>query len=170
MTADVQRDDETRPLRVLMVCLGNICRSPMARWVLMEQARNRGILHRLEIDSCGTGDWHSGENADPRSAACAARHGLDTTHTARQYRSRDGANFDHILVMDRNNLRDVIAMGAPKHKVQLLRSFDPTLAGTHESAWEVPDPYYGGEQGFEQMYQMIRRGCEGFLDSLNLKT
>jgi protein-tyrosine phosphatase len=149
--------------------MGNICRSPMARWVMIDLASARGVLDRLEIESCGTGDWHSGEPADPRSAACAARYGLRTDHVARQFALDDGKRFEHIVVMDRNNQRDVIAMGAPKRKVRLLRSFDPLLIDAHERDMEVPDPYYGGEQGFEQMYQMIRRGCSGLLDALSLR-
>lgn len=155
-----------QPTGVLFVCLGNICRSPMARWVMIDLARERGVLDHLRIDSCGTGDWHSGEPADPRSAACAARHGLSTDHVARQFSVHDGEQFEHILVMDRSNMRDVLAMGAPKPKVRLLRSFDPTLIDAHERDMEVPDPYYGGEQGFEHMYQMIRRACNGLLDTL----
>ncbi len=155
-----------QPTGVLFVCLGNICRSPMARWVMIDLARERGVLDQLRIDSCGTGDWHSGEPADPRSAACAARHGLSTDHAARQFSVHDGEQFEHILVMDRSNMRDVLAMGAPKPKVRLLRSFDPTLIDAHERDMEVPDPYYGGEQGFEHMYQMIRRACNGLLDTL----
>ncbi|MBU6412665.1 MAG: low molecular weight phosphotyrosine protein phosphatase [Planctomycetes bacterium] len=159
----------TERTSVLFVCLGNICRSPMARWVMIDLARDRGVLQRLDIDSCGTGDWHSGEPADPRSATCAARNGLKTDHVARQFARDDGERFEYILVMDRSNQRDVLAMGAPKHKVRLLRSFDPLLIDAHERELEVPDPYYGGEQGFEQMYQMIRRACNGLLDTLPLR-
>jgi len=148
---------------VLFVCLGNICRSPMAKWVLLDMAAARGLFDQLVVDSCGTGGWHAGEGADPRSAACAARYGLATNHTARQFSMPDDNRFDFIIVMDRSNLREVIAMGAERNKVRLLRSFDPQLIGADEREMEVPDPYYGGEQGFEQMYQMIRRACDGLL-------
>lgn len=158
---------ETPKQSVLFVCLGNICRSPMAKWILLDMTASRGMSSSIEVDSCGTGGWHAGEPADPRSAACAARHGLQTDHTARQFSAQRDSQFDFILVMDRNNLRDVIAMGAPTQKVHLLRSFDPLLADAHEREMEVPDPYYGGEQGFEQMHQMIRRACEGLLNKIN---
>lgn len=155
----------TRQTSILFVCMGNICRSPMAKWVLAEQARARGMTNLFHIDSCGTGGWHAGEPADPRSAACAARHGLATPHVARQFDRLTDADFDLIVVMDRSNLRHVLEMGAPRHKVHFLRSFDPLLAGAAEHELDVPDPYYGGEQGFELMYEMISRACAGMLDA-----
>ena len=150
-------------VRVLFVCLGNICRSPMAKWVFADAVRRAGLDGRIEIDSCGTGHWHVGGDADRRAAATARDKGLDTAHTARQICDEDFGRFDLIVVMDRSNRQHVLGAGAPKEKVRLMRSFDPTLsAGDHD----VPDPYYGGDEGFEEVYKMLVRASEGLLTHL----
>jgi protein-tyrosine phosphatase len=153
--------------RVLFVCLGNICRSPLAKWVFIDQARGRGVLERFEVDSCGLGGWHEGEGADPRTIAVATRHRVAFEHMARQIRvPRDFERFDLLLAMDRENVRGLRGLGAPMERERLLRSFDPALAGADEHALEVPDPYYGGPEGFERMHAMIVAACAGLLDHL----
>lgn len=150
---------------VLMVCLGNICRSPMAKGVLKRMIEERGLAERLWVDSCGTGAWHVGNGADPRTLAEMARRGEALEHVARQFHAgKDPERFGWILAMDRANVRDLGRMGLPRERVRLLREFDPALAGMGEAAWDVPDPYYGGEEGFVRMYEMITAACGGFLD------
>lgn len=156
----------TQPTTSLnFVCLGNICRSPLAKWIFTHQAKQRGILHRFNIDSCGTGGWHAGGPADPRSTAIALQYGLDVPHTARQVMPiTDFAQFDYLLAMDRSNRDNLLKLGAPKERVFLMRSFDATLKGADEHHLDVPDPYYGGDDGFEKVYQMLWRASEGLIE------
>lgn len=150
---------------VLFVCLGNICRSPLAKFVLSDLTARRGVTERFRIDSCGTGPWHAGEGADPRTIAVARAKGLDTEHVARVLRPGvDFVEFDYLIAMDLENRRRMLDLGAPRDRVHLLRAFDPTLAGRPEAELIVPDPYYGGEDGFERMFVMVRTACEGLLD------
>lgn len=149
---------------VLFICLGNICRSPLAEGIFTELVEQRGLSDRFHIDSCGTGGWHAGDGADPRSVLVAAKNGLDISHLrARKFDAkRDPGAFDWHIVMDRSNHDDVIAMGTPKDKVRLMRSFDPIL----DSPIDVPDPYYGGDDGFDKVYEMLTRACEGMLSHI----
>lgn len=147
---------------VLFVCLGNICRSPLAEGVFIHLARRRGVLDRFRIDSCGTGGWHCGEGADPRSIAVAAKHGIELPSIARQFDPRrDPADFDWIIAMDRQNRRNLLKAGAPEPKVRLMMSFHPDPPTD-----EVPDPYYGGPDGFDKVFEMVRVACEGMLREL----
>ncbi|MFO0832129.1 MAG: low molecular weight protein-tyrosine-phosphatase [Phycisphaerales bacterium] len=153
---------------ILFVCLGNICRSPLAKGVLMHQARQRAMLDALRIDSCGTGHWHAGGPADPRTMLVAARNGVQFEHTARQLNpARDFADFDYILPMDAQNMRDLHRLGAPPHKVHLFRTFDPALASAPEHALAVPDPYTGDERAFQQVFDMVWAAGNGLLDQLS---
>lgn len=155
---------------VLMVCLGNICRSPMAKGVLARMIAERGLDGKLWVDSCGTGSWHVGGGADPRTLAEMAQRGERLEHVARQFdAAADAERFTWILAMDRANVRALGRMGLPRERVRLLREFDPALTGLDESAWEVPDPYYGGQEGFAKMYEMIVASCRGFLDHLEAR-
>jgi protein-tyrosine phosphatase len=152
---------------ILFVCLGNICRSPLARGVLMHQARAKGVLDALHIDSCGTGHWHAGGPADPRTMLVAARNGVNFEHTARQIdAARDFAAFDLILPMDAQNTRDLQRLGAPMHKVRLFRSFDPALRDAPDHLLNVPDPYSGDEHAFQQVFDMTWTASEGLLAHL----
>ena len=152
---------------VLFVCLGNICRSPLAEGIFLHRARERGIVDRFDVDSCGTGAWHVGERADPRSLAVAARYGIELPSIARQLDAKaDFDRFRWILAMDRSNVRNLMRAGAPPERVRLLRSFDPALVAKAESALEVPDPYEWGESGFEDTYRMLDAACSGLLDFL----
>jgi protein-tyrosine phosphatase len=149
---------------ILFVCLGNICRSPLAEGVFIHRARARGVLPRFEVDSCGTGHWHVGERADVRSLAVAARHGVDLPSIARQLDpSRDLVRFDWLIAMDRSNVRNLLRAGADPAKIRLLRSFDPALTNRPESELEVPDPYDWPGDGFESVFHMIDAACEGLL-------
>ena len=149
---------------VLFVCLGNICRSPLAEGIFTHLVAQRGLSDQFHIDSCGTGDWHVGRPPDPRSVLVARKYGLDISHLrARQFNARrDPTDFDWLIPMDRSNQDDIVSMGTPIAKARLLRSFDPTL----QSPCDVPDPYYGGDDGFDKVYEMLMRACEGMLTHL----
>jgi protein-tyrosine phosphatase len=154
--------------RLLFVCMGNICRSPLAEGVFDHLARSRGVRAHFTIDSCGTGGWHAGELADPRARRVAERAGFTLTHRARQLRADDLDAFDLILAMDRANLRALQHAGAAPHHARLLREFDPavpvgTLSGDPP---EVPDPYYGADRGFDEVHEMLTAACNGLLDAL----
>jgi protein-tyrosine phosphatase len=149
---------------VLFVCLGNICRSPLAEGIFTHMVNERGLDDRFTIDSCGTGGWHVGNPPDPRSVLVASTHGIDlTTLRARQFdETNDPETFDLLIPMDKQNHRDIVKLGTPPEKAKLMRAFDPeTPHGP-----DVPDPYYGGDDGFEKVYQMLVRSCEGLLDSI----
>ncbi|MDZ4830076.1 MAG: low molecular weight protein-tyrosine-phosphatase [Phycisphaerae bacterium] len=150
-----------RLARILFVCMGNICRSPVAEGVFLHLSRARGVADLFEVDSAGTGGWHAGEPPDRRSSQVAAVRGVHLPSVARQVVAADFARFDRLIVMDRTNERDLLHMGAPRSKVQLLLSFDPA-----SRAEEVLDPYYGGRDGFESMYTLIDGACRGLLDAI----
>lgn len=158
------------PQALLFVCLGNICRSPLARVIFEHQARERAVRDRFLIDSCGTGHWHAGGPADPRSVMVAAKNGITLEHVARQVNDDDFERFDLLLAMDQRNRSDLIDLGAPREKVKLFRSFDVTLADIvargDDHLLDVPDPYYGGHDGFDKVYGMLWRASEGLLDNL----
>lgn len=160
------------PLRVVVVCLGNICRSPMGAAVLRREVEAAGLDGRVVVESAGTGGWHVGGPADPRAADALARNGYPTAHTARQFTSGDFARFDLVLAADRSNVDDLleIAGRAPDPagaaaKVHLLRDFDPDAP---EGA-EVPDPYYGGEGGFDDVLAMLEAAAGGVVADLRLR-
>jgi protein-tyrosine phosphatase len=144
--------------RLLFVCMGNICRSPLAEGIFAHVTRERNEHSRYRIDSAGIGDWHQGELADPRSQTVARKHGIELTSRARQVIAPDDfKNFDLLLAMDRQNQRDLISL-APKenqNKIRLMREFDPE--GGVDA--EVPDPYYGGALGFDRVFAMLHRSC-----------
>lgn len=148
-------------MRICFVCLGNICRSPTAEGVMRKLVDEAGLAEAIVIDSAGTGAYHVGESPDPRTCEAAARRGIELAHAARQFTPADLERFDLVLAMDGNNLRIlrrlVGARTAPE--VHLLRSFDPTAP---EGA-EVPDPYYGGVRGFDDVLDQCERACAGLL-------
>jgi low molecular weight protein-tyrosine phosphatase len=152
---------------VLFVCLGNICRSPLAEGIFLHRARRRGVLDRFDVDSCGTGAWHVGERADSRSLAVAAAHGITLPSIARQLDpAQDFQRFPWLIAMDRSNVRNLIRSGADPARVRLMRSFDASLSGARGEALEVPDPYDWPGDGFEAVYQMLDAACAGLMDFL----
>ena len=150
---------------VLMVCLGNICRSPMAEGVFDHLLHQEGLDEHIRVDSAGTGSWHVGESPDIRSIRTAAGHGVTLTGSAQQLQSEDFRSFDYIVAMDQSNLenlegfRDGVGGDAALY---LLREFDQEGG----PGAEVPDPYYGGAGGFEEVYGMVERACRGLLDHI----
>ena len=147
------------PIRILFVCMGNICRSPLAEGVFQHLAEQNGVADHFEIDSAGTGGWHAGELADPRMRATAESHGITLTSRARQIKDSDWTEFDLVVCMDQDNQADVLAAGAPVDRVSLLLDFDSAA-----SVREVPDPYYGGDDGFETVYQLVHSACTVLLE------
>ena len=142
---------------ILFVCLGNICRSPLAEGVFGAVAGENGLSHRFRLDSAGTGGWHAGQAPDPRSIAVAARHGVDISgQQARCIRPADFAGFDLILGMDRANVGDLRRI-APQDAQERIHLYLDYALGT---ASDVPDPYYGDADGFEKVYHMIREASE----------
>lgn len=150
---------------VLFVCMGNICRSPLAEGVFKHLATQRGVVDHFDIDSAGTGGWHAGDAPDPRAIDVALRHGITLDSKARQIRRSDFKQFDLLLCMDEDNREHLEAMGAPEHKLKLLLEFDPKAP-----AREVPDPYYGEIDGFMTVYQLVNGACAALLDSLLART
>ncbi len=138
-----------------MVCLGNICRSPLAEGIL----KSKVDTSKIEVRSAGTGGWHVGELPDPRSIEVAQQHGLDITdQRGKQFSTYDFEIYDHIFVMDTSNYRDVVKLAtspSEKEKVQLI--LDEIYPGEKR---DVPDPYHGGDEGFEKVYQMLDAACE----------
>ncbi len=152
---------------VLFVCLGNICRSPLAEGVFLHLAHERGMEDRFHVDSCGTGGWHVGERPDHRSVAVAKKHGVKLPSRARKLDPfEDFDRFHWLIAMDSENEREMLTEGAPRERVRLLRSFDVTLSGAKAADLDVPDPYYGGVDGFDQAFSMIQRACAGMLDAI----
>ncbi|WP_397378204.1 low molecular weight protein-tyrosine-phosphatase [Pseudomonas sp.] len=147
-------------MRVLFVCLGNICRSPTAEGVLRHKLREAGLQERVEVDSAGTGDWHVGKAADLRTRHAAQQRGYDLSALrGRQVQAADFNAFDLILAMDTSNLRDLQQLRPGNATAELdlfLRRYQLQLD-------EVPDPYYGGADGFEQVLDLIEQACEGLL-------
>ncbi len=147
--------------RILFVCLGNICRSPAAEAVLRYQVEASGLADRFKIDSAGTGAWHVGELADARMRARGELRGYSFTHRARQFQSKDFHDFDLILTMDQNNFSTVLkSCPAPelRCKVKTFVSYCQ-----HHQISEVPDPYYGGIEGFDTVLNILEDGCSEIL-------
>jgi len=147
--------------RVLFVCLGNICRSPLAEVVVKSVAKQRGI-DGYHFESAGTGDWHIGKPSDPRSAAKAKEKGLDLSrHSAQQITASNCANWDWLIAMDAENRANLLRMGVPESRLLMMRQFENAT-----NIPDVPDPYYGGAHGFEDAYQMLVANAEALLDHL----
>lgn len=165
-------DDNPRPFGVLFVCLGNICRSPTAEAVFRHAVEKRGLASYFHIDSAGTIDYHKGEPADARMKAAAIKRGVDLTSISRPICPSDFKEFDLILAMDRQNKEDILkAHRVWKSKQKLpLRSEEKVkliceYCKKHNET-EVPDPYYGGQTGFEKVLDLLADACESLLDSI----
>ncbi|MFN2195302.1 MAG: low molecular weight protein-tyrosine-phosphatase [Anaerolineales bacterium] len=151
--------------KILFVCLGNIVRSPLAENIFRQLADEANLGYKYQVDSAGTGAWHVGEAPDSRMVRVAAQHGMQYTGRARQIARDDLEKFDLLVVMDRDNravLYNMMRGIKQQSKIHMLREFDPQA----KIDAEVPDPYYGGSEGFERVYQIVRRSCEGLLNSL----
>ena len=154
-------------MNISFVCLGNICRSPTAEAVMRHLVRRDGLEDRIAIESAGTGSWHVGHGPDARAVEEAARRGIEMGGVARQFAVEDFDRLDLILAMDHDNRAALMALApheAARAKVRLLREFDPALGADGDAA--VPDPYYGGPEGFALVFDMVEAACEGLLASI----
>ncbi len=159
-----QPQKDTAAVRLLFVCTGNICRSPTAEGVFRARAIEAGLEHRVRADSAGTHGYHVGEAPDPRSCATALRRGVDLSSLrGRKVTVQDFDRFDLLLAMDRGHLRALQALAPPgkADRAHLFLHFAPRLG-----LQDVPDPYYGGEEGFERVLDMIEAACDGLLEHL----
>jgi protein-tyrosine phosphatase len=152
-------------VRVCFVCLGNICRSPTAEGVFLSLVERAGLASQIAVDSAGTAAYHAGEPPDPRSIAAAAKRGYHLPSVARKFEQSDFTAFDLVLAMDRKNWVDLTRLRADEPRLaelRLLRSFEPAPP----KDLDVPDPYYGGAEGFDHVLDICERACAGLLTSL----
>ncbi len=145
-------------MHVSFVCTGNICRSPMAEKIVATHLERAGLSNRVRVSSAGTGSWHAGDAADPRTVAVLCRHGYPTEHTATAL-TGDHLDADLLVALDSGHDRDLARLGVPAERRRLLRSFDPD-AGSRN----VGDPYYGGDADFERVREQIEAAVPGLLD------
>ena len=147
--------------KLLFVCLGNICRSPAAEGVFLHLLEEQGLADHFVVDSAGTGSWHVGNKADPRMRAAAERRGIHLPSRARQIEIDDLSRFDLVVTMDSDNLRNVrsLAQEAGNNATATIRSM----------LSYAPDPYYGGEQGFEQVLDLLEDACSGLIEEIKPK-
>jgi len=154
-------------IRILFVCMGNICRSPTAEGVFKRYVAEAGLAERIASDSAGTVDYHVGEPPDARAQVAASRRGYDlSTLRGRQVSHQDFADFDYLLAMDEINLHALVRLCPPQHthKLKLFMEFS-AIAGSRE----VPDPYYGGPKGFERVLDMVEQAAQGLLRHLRAR-
>ena len=152
-------------MHILFVCMGNICRSPTAEGVMRRLLDDAGLGDRVDVESAGTGGWHVGEPPDERATLAARRRGITLSGAAQQVTPDDFRRFDLLIALDRANLRELLALAPDEdaaEKVRLLREFDPAANGD----LDVPDPYYGGDRGFETVLDMVEAACRGLIDEL----
>lgn len=152
-------------VRICFVCLGNICRSPTAEAVMRHLVTAEGLTEQIVVESAGTGDWHVGHPRDKRSRAAGDARGIPLTGVARQFVPGDFDRYTHVIAMDRANRDELLKMARgpqDRAKVALLRSFDATAPAEAE----VPDPYYGGAKGFDEVFDICDRACRGLLAQL----
>jgi len=156
------------PVRVLFVCLGNICRSPLAEGLFQRAVERAGLEEKIEVDSAGTGPWHVGQPPDRRMRETATRRGLSLDALrGRQLGRPDLDHYDLVLAMDRDILHDTLVLdpdGPHGERVRLFREFDP-----EPGDYQVPDPYYGGPEGFDHVYDMVERTSEALLAAIRTR-
>jgi len=155
--------------RILFVCLGNICRSPAAEGVFLNLLSSKQLTEYYDVDSAGTGGWHVGSQADSRMRYAAQKRGINILSISRQIKQEDLYDYDLILAMDNDNLKEIknLAKGLNiklDEKIKLILSYSPDT-----SLLEVPDPYYGGEKGFEKVLDLLEDACNGLLEDITLK-
>jgi protein-tyrosine phosphatase len=153
---------ESKRIELCFVCLGNICRSPTAAGVMRHLVAEAGLSDRILVESAGTSGYHLGEPPDRRATAAAKRRGIDIKNQGKQFKREDLVRFDYVLAMDQDNLEDLLALDAQKKhdgKIRLLRSFDPASP----PGAKVPDPYYGGDDGFDHVLDLCTAACERLL-------
>ncbi|CAN5129957.1 low molecular weight protein-tyrosine-phosphatase [soil metagenome] len=149
-------------MRILFVCLGNICRSPTAEAVMRGLISDAGLGGEVEVESAGTGSWHIGHPPDERSVAAAAERGVELTGEARQVSAADFSSFDLLVAMDRSNRDELLALAPDEEargRVRLLCEIGD------DAEADVPDPYYGGEDGFAEVIEIVERNCRALLDA-----
>jgi len=151
--------DEKRRCSVVFVCSGNICRSPVAEKVFRARLAEAGLADAVTVSSAGIGDWHAGEPMDRRAASTLERAGYDTTHTARRI-DAEQLGADLLVAATEDHVHDLVAAGADPERVVLLRAFDPGAPG----GAELPDPYYGGPEGFDEVIAMVEAAMPGLVE------
>ncbi|WP_376778568.1 low molecular weight protein-tyrosine-phosphatase [Phytoactinopolyspora halotolerans] len=158
------------PFKVCVVCAGNICRSPMAEAVLRVRLANAGLSAHVEVSSAGTGSWHIGEQADPRARRTLQAHGYDAAaHRARQFTDSWFADFDLVLALDSANFADLQRIAPDdqaRAKIRMLRSYASHDNGRHAADLDVPDPYYGGEDGFDHVLRLVEQAADGLVEAI----
>ncbi len=154
-------------MNILFVCLGNICRSPIAEAIFKHQIEKLGLNDQFFADSCGTANYHVGHNPDYRTIKNALKNGVEVHHKGRQIAHADLETFDLILAMDNHNLNSILKLsGAEKYfdKIRLMRSYDPISVG------DVPDPYYGSEQDFQEVFEILDRSIKNLIQNQLIKS
>ncbi len=154
-------------IRVLFVCMGNICRSPLAEAIFQDRVNRAGLADQFQIDSAGTGGWHAGERAHPGTLAVLQRSGIAYNGRARQLTRADFDQFDLILAMDSDNLRFINSIRPPDSRTEVVRFLDTARSRGLTNDEDVPDPYY--DHRFDRVYELVSIGCEALLDDLSQK-
>ena len=153
-------------MRILFVCLGNICRSPSAEAVMQQLIESKNLTQQIELDSAGTIAIHTGEKADRRMRKAASKRGINLTSLSRKITTGDFDNSDYIVVMDESNYEDVLSITPSTYTANILKMMDFSTSYNYSG---VPDPYYGSEKGFEEVLDILEESCENLLHFINVK-
>ena len=148
--------------KILFVCMGNICRSPAAEAVMKRLIEDEGLIKKIKCDSAGTISYHTGDSPDPRMHAAAANRNINTGGYARQINKNDYKNFNLIITMDEDNYKNVLSMAPPKNFSAEIKKFCNFINAPSKT--EIPDPYYGGDQGFEEVLDLLEEGCSSLIE------